>query len=280
MCGIFGFISPDIHHAGEFRRFCNLLADESAARGTDATGFVATVNGEVLTDKRPIASKYFTHVSPKWRKAITAEKIALVGHTRHGTSGSKANNNNNHPFHGPRYSVVHNGMVTAHEEIAKALKFNLVSDCDSEIFIHFLNRPKSIEENVADIFAVLDKVCSMALAIHDRETGITYVTRNGGNPAHFARIKRWNALTFASTQQILEWSYNPILRSTKTIDKTAAEPGVLYTITPDAQMTATGLHNKIAAAQKDLQGTPLGRLLREIHAYISEANQRHWFSRL
>ena len=280
MCGIFGFISSGITHPGEFRRFANLLAEESAQRGQDATGFAGFANGEFLTDKRPIASKYFTHISPTWRKAITSEKIALIGHTRHGTSGNKMNNKNNHPFHGPRFSVLHNGIVQAHEEIADAAKFKLQTHCDSELFIHFLNQPKPIEENVADIFAVLDDVASMALAIIDRETGNVYVTRNNGNPAAFARIKRWNVLAFASTPTILSWSYNHLLRSDKTIEKLDAQTEVLYTITPDGEMTSTKLDKKIAAARKELQGTSLGRLLRDVRKLLIQAQARHWLSRL
>ena len=71
----------------------NSLAEQSAVRGTDATGiaFNRKNNLVILKDSKSAYKMNFKHGD---------DVHALIGHTRHSTQGSERKNHNNHPFSG------------------------------------------------------------------------------------------------------------------------------------------------------------------------------------
>lgn len=204
MCGIFGFVSPRIERPGEFYKFASRLFVEAEGRGRDASGFAAMAAGDKLvTDKRPLPATYFTKISQEWRNLRKSRKIGLIGHTRAATCGDPEINHNNHPFHGPRYVMAHNGWVGGHDQIAKMNGINLRTDCDSELILHFLESKSTIQQGILAVFDNLDDVSVMAVCVLDKATGNVHLFRNPNSPCVIFKFPRWNALVFASTPRLI-----------------------------------------------------------------------------
>lgn len=203
MCGIFGFVSPQIERPGEFYRFASRLFMESQSRGTDASGFAALARNNLVTDKRPYAAQYFTKLSGPWRSLRGTRKVNLIGHTRAATCGSPRDNKNNHPFHGPRFVMAHNGWIGSHDVIARHNDLDLKTECDSEVILHFLESGRTIEDGIVKVFNHLDDVGVMAVCVLDKATGNVHLFRNFSSPCVLMRFRRWNALVFASTPRII-----------------------------------------------------------------------------
>ena len=106
MCGLFGF-SRYGEPIKNLSVITNSLAEQSAIRGTDATGIA--FNEEKMKIVKEGKSAYemdFKH---------SDDTLALVGHTRHATQGNEKKNFNNHPFPGKvsglHFALAHNGVL-------------------------------------------------------------------------------------------------------------------------------------------------------------------------
>ena len=113
MCGLFGFLNYGYGKIKMLSELTNSLAEESAVRGTDATGiaFCSSGNVSILKESKSAYRLNFKH----------SDKInALIGHTRHSTQGSEKKNYNYHPFPGKtqnaRFALAHNGVLTNDDE--------------------------------------------------------------------------------------------------------------------------------------------------------------------
>jgi len=218
MCGIFGFISDDIKNRVEFEAFANNLAVESQRRGSDATGFAAFANGEWIADKKDESADDFTINSIAWRKAIQSKSLSLIGHTRASTSGTPKNNDNNHPFVGPNYTIVHNGGVGMHRSAAAIAGFKLQTDCDSEVILHALQKhPLDKKAAVAYTIGELDPISAMAVAFLDHSDKSINLFRVNGSVCSIYFIEHFNCWAFASTKSIFVDAILPILGSTDNV---------------------------------------------------------------
>ena len=92
MCGLYGFVSYG-KKLKDLAELTNALAEQSAVRGTDATGIAfCNLSGvNILKDSKSAYRLNFKH---------SDDVISLIGHTRHSTQGSEKRNYNNHPFLG------------------------------------------------------------------------------------------------------------------------------------------------------------------------------------
>lgn len=253
MCGIFGIVSKEVKHPAELRAFAIALAQESAARGTDATGFAGFSDGEFSTDKLDSASTSFVRRSKAWRKAMMGTKLAIIGHTRAATSGSPKKLDNNHPFHSEKYSLVHNGGIWLHEQIAFQYGFNLVTECDSELILHFVASQAKLTNGILDALRVLDEVGTMAVAVVDKTDQSVNLFRTKDSPCVLMSIPRWNAVVFSSTLEIFCKAALPFFGSMKALYENA-QPVLNHTdipdythvrISPDGEVTCESLHSAL-----------------------------------
>ena len=145
MCGILGY-------AGNIRKdkcalafkFLQELYSESEIRGQDSTGFSCKFYGikRVISDKMPYRASTFCMASHKFRKLKRKMPQLFIGHTRFGTGSSPIINNNNHPFHGKYYDMVHNGVVHSWRDIQKKNELSMDSETDSEVILRFIEKAR------------------------------------------------------------------------------------------------------------------------------------------
>lgn len=213
MCGIFGFVSNEIYNPGEFWQFADRLFYHTERRGHQASGFAAVSDGQFVTDKRALPAEFFTKISKPWRNLRYGKKVSLIGHTRAATSGSPSNNENNHPFHGPRYSVAHNGGIGAHRRVAAALGYNLATECDSEILLHLVEDGKTIDDGIVKVYNEVDRLSWMAVCVLERKNGLVHLFRDNQSPCSIIAVPRWNVTIFCSTKHIVADALEDVLGS-------------------------------------------------------------------
>lgn len=269
MCGIFGFTSPKVKNAAEFHRFANRLFEGASIRGRDASGFAAIGDNTYIADKRPLASGTFVKTSQEWRNLREVKSVALIGHTRAATQGDPIHNKNNHPFHGPRYSMAHNGCVIGYREIARDKGIRLQTDCDSEILLHYLERRSDIRDGIIDIFSELSLTAYLAVCALERSTGIIHLFRTDDAPCFIMTVPRWNATVFASTVPILVDAASRVL--SRTWNDVAANVEVPFDgqmpafqhikLMPDGRITAANLAPHIKFSRKYATGRGFGGML-------------------
>jgi glutamine---fructose-6-phosphate transaminase (isomerizing) len=127
MCGVFGFVSYD-SQGPDLKRLAR-IAEVTMARGPHAFGFAwLDWSGRLKMFKR--TGRIVDHLA---LLAMAANARVLVGHCRWATHGDPANNLNNHPHPADGGWLVHNGVVTNHEELAAEYDLYPVTDCDSEV---------------------------------------------------------------------------------------------------------------------------------------------------
>ena len=119
MCGLFGFSKYGNEKFNDLSDLTNSLAEQSAVRGTDATGvaFNRMSNLNILKDSKSAYRMTFKRPD---------DIHTLIGHTRHSTQGSERKNYNNHPFLGKtknaKFALAHNGVLMNDNELRKELK--------------------------------------------------------------------------------------------------------------------------------------------------------------
>jgi len=211
MCGIFGAISSKLNHAGEFYVFLDNLFIATQSRGEQASGFAAVTPNGFITDKINRSADVFVELSAEWRRLRKNNSLSLIGHTRFATNGSPHLNYNNHPFHGPRYSMVHNGGILNFKKIAAFNGFDLKTECDSEVILHFLEDKEHLSDGIEASLVELDNCSMMAVAVLDRSNGHVHLFRSDTNPTVLLYLRRWNAVVFASTFDIIDWAMEKTL---------------------------------------------------------------------
>lgn len=141
MCGLFGFVRYG-NTIKNLSDITNSLAEQSAIRGTDATGIAFNDNGlKIVKDGKSAYEINFKH---------SDEIHALIGHTRHSTQGSEKKNCNNHPFPGKvngfHFALAHNGVLSNDEILRKTLNLPKTKiETDSYIAAQLLMSGKKLD---------------------------------------------------------------------------------------------------------------------------------------
>ena len=199
MCGLFGFsrYGGTIKNLSEIT---NSLAEQSAVRGTDATGIAFNGSGgiRIFKDGKPAYKMDFKHPD---------EIRALIGHTRHSTGApSRAGfNYNNHPFGGScinsKFALAHNGIIHNDKTLKKSLSLPK-SKIETDSFVSVQILEKYGELN-------LEKICDMAEAVEgsfsfsilDDKNNIYLV--KGDSPLSILHFPGQKLYLYASTDEIL-----------------------------------------------------------------------------
>jgi len=171
MCGICGFIgksnNPEISY-----KLLTTLFEKTESRGREASGFWGTESGDgrILYHKEPTPS---TEMVKKdiWKKIEKLDLDLLLVHARAPTTGAgpASVNKNNHPFvnSNKNTALIHNGKIFFYEYMRLKKKYEVLSDCDSEIMLRIFESQEDAFKGIADIWSIEDP--HMAIAIGERE---------------------------------------------------------------------------------------------------------------
>lgn len=138
------------------------LFEKSESRGEDAAGYWGVesgLNGKVLYHKEPGKSSLFVK-KDMWEQIVQHNPSLLIVHARGASKGvgGPSVNNNNHPFTSLDKSIglVHNGRVDDNEYRALKEKYDVTSQCDSEILLRVFEggecySPKELKDSLGEI---------------------------------------------------------------------------------------------------------------------------------
>ena len=183
MCGIVAGIGDGIK-----KEMIEKGLRSTQSRGRDATGIYQPKHGIV---KGPMEAVDFIKTA-EFKKTVKKDKM-FIGHCRQWTSGKPEDNENNHPFDGEKYILVHNGMVSMKELDS----YNYKGECDSEVLLSYL---ESMEPGEA--LKSVHGQAAVVFAPNEQEKYEMFFWRHI-SPLEVAYSKSGNTLLLASTDTIL-----------------------------------------------------------------------------
>ncbi len=255
MCGIFGYVGyVEPQYREMFHTLLSNLAWFSEERGTHATGFAGVMqDGRVVADKMPLRGSVFTEFSKKWQDLKEELPVAMIAHTRYGTGSSPMVNNNNHPFFGNDFHMVHNGTINAWQQYIKQhdLADKMMSETDSEVILRLFEKRraenKETEPLKKSVEWLLETIWgNMAVALLDlNEKGSIWLFRND-NPIIVFEIPEGmfgpgKIVMFCSTYKIFngawEVSYKAPVKDWTSINWMSLNENQLYKLTAIGELS-------------------------------------------
>lgn len=213
MCGLMGFTNYSKSKIKDLAKLTNSLAEQSAVRGTDATGiaFCNEKGVNVIKESKSAFKLNFKHPDTI---------VSLIGHTRHSTQGSEKKNYNNHPFIGKcintKFAFAHNGVLSNDAELR--VKLNLPKtkiETDSYIGVQLIQSKKHL--NFDSIKYMAEKTeGSFSYSILDDRNNIWLI--KGSSPLSILHFPKLKLYVYASTDEILYKSiveYEPTFSALK-----------------------------------------------------------------
>lgn len=198
MCGLFGFSRYGDKNVTGLTDLTNSLAEQSAIRGTDATGIAFTSSGgiNIIKDSKSAYRMNFKH---------SDDIVALIGHTRHSTQGSEKKNYNNHPFSGKcnntRFALAHNGVLSNDKELRHKFKLSKTKiETDSYIAVQLIESQKHLNFDSIKYMAERTEG-SFSYSILDDKNNIWLV--KGDSPLSLLHFPKQKIYVYASTDEIL-----------------------------------------------------------------------------
>lgn len=156
ICGITGFIGRSSHPEVTFE-LMTALFKHSEVRGSDAAGFWGTEvgdNGRIIYHKEPVKAVDFVK-SGMWNGVKSLDLNLLLVHARGASQGvgHAYTNMNNHPFVSADKStaLVHNGRIPDSEYDVLKNKYQVKSNCDSEILLRIFEASEAYE-NMQEVY--------------------------------------------------------------------------------------------------------------------------------
>ena len=210
MCGLFGFLKYGKEEMKGLSELTNSLAEESAVRGTDATGIAFNNSSlKIYKDSKSAYKMDFKHPD---------DIVALTGHTRHKTCGSEKNFNN-HPFKGCykgfNFALCHNGVLSNDKSLRKELRLPKTKiETDSYIAVQLLESQPRLDFDSIKYMAEKTEG-SFSYTILDEKNNLYLV--KGDSPLSILHFPKQKIYVYASTDEILYRSLinSPLFSSIK-----------------------------------------------------------------
>jgi glutamine---fructose-6-phosphate transaminase (isomerizing) len=230
MCGIFGVLAgrESGFSAKTFKKAVDILFTHSESRGKEASGFAIRSNGNLRVYKQPVRAsellKSHTY-STLLKNALDDSngngslptEIAVVGHCRLATNGSRLDNRNNQPVETKGIVGVHNGIIVNELELWKEFsQLHREYEVDTEILLSlidlFRKQTGSVAEATSLAFSRIQGTASVGVLFSDMPR-VLMATNNGS--LYFCEESAKKVLVFASERHILEQALKDrFLRST------------------------------------------------------------------
>jgi len=186
MCGLYyAFTTNNTPIGNTAFGLSKLLAESQVARGLDAWGLAW------LTTKGKIRSRKFlgaanTPVAQEFITGVERVAVAIIGHTRFATHGSKDDVINAHPHVvGKEGFLCHNGMIGNYKSLQVAHSIVPISACDSEILATMVGK-----FGMSEAVKQVNDWESLACLVLRKNKTIEIVRR--GNPMYTASRKGTN----------------------------------------------------------------------------------------
>lgn len=226
MCGLFGMIDyKNSFTAPQKSKILAVLAKESEARGTNASGIAYNTQNHLCIYKRPIAAG-------KLRFTIPYDTRIVMGHTRLTTQGSEKKNGNNHPFYGKSgktmFSLAHNGVIHNDKtlRIQKKLPKTKIQT-DSYIAVQLIEQKKTLDFNSLKYMAEAVEG-SFSFTLLDDKNNLYFV--KGDSPICIYHFKAHGFYLYASTEEILTKAVNHLKFSVYRYEKLTLSCGDILRI--------------------------------------------------
>ncbi|KLU61751.1 glutamine--fructose-6-phosphate aminotransferase [Peptococcaceae bacterium CEB3] len=224
MCGIAGFITGERAKTKRtliYNVYKEMLA-LSISRGRDATGIAATMKtGEIAIAKNPTPSPVYVY-KELFQDIMSRNPVAVVGHVRAGTKGSRYINANNHPIIAGNIVGVHNGVIHNDNYLTKHFELNRSAEVDSEVVFALLNKLGALDKiNIQRVITFLDGAFALAFQ-HVEHPGQIWLVRGPGRPLVMGHDVRLNTTWFASEARFIVEAYRNIR-----VSKTGLEIGAM-----------------------------------------------------
>lgn len=235
MCGLFGFAKYGNEEIKGLSDLTNALSEQSAVRGTDATGisYCSTKGLEILKESKAAYMLSFKHPD---------DIVALTGHTRHSTQGSEKKNFNNHPFKGVlkgfNFVLCHNGVLSNDKSLRKELHLPKTKiETDSYIAVQLLESQKWLDFDSIKYMAEKTEG-SFSYTILDEKNNLYLV--KGDSPLSILHFPKQKIYVYASTDSILYKALvdSPLFSALKKGECETVEinEGDILKITPDGNI--------------------------------------------
>ncbi len=134
MCGLYGFVSH--RGVGPDSDLLNHVARLAERRGPHAHGIAWADRGRLFNLKAPVP---FSDVVEPF-VGLTGSTVAVLGHCRLSTTGDNWQDTaNNQPLVMDQTAISHNGIVADAKTLADLARWNMKTQCDSEVLLQILN---------------------------------------------------------------------------------------------------------------------------------------------
>lgn len=236
MCGLFGMIDyKGILNCWQKRHIIQALANESEARGKDATGIAY-----LMTDRLHI-----------YKRALPAHKVRLfvpngvtmvMGHTRLTTQGSSKDNWNNHPFYGKypggEFALAHNGVLYNDKQLRIQEQLPATNtETDSYIAVQLLEKDGAVNMNsLAQMAEKVKDSFSFTILNH---RGL-YIVK-GDSPFCLLRFEAGFYL-YTSTEEIMAAVLQKLRMQKQKCEKVEMKMGDILHIQVDGKMALDNFH--------------------------------------
>ena len=215
MCGIAGFIGNSKNPELSFETISRLFK-KIESRGKDASGFWGVSDsGRSIFCKKPIASSVFLKQT-EWVDVSFHNPKVLICHAREASKGvgPPEDNKNNHPFVNFNWTIaaIHNGRIPDDIYDKYKKEYDLISECDSELFLRMFETDLEVEYYLADRVETIRQIWNslkdshMAVVLGEKQKDSTrlWLFRNEHRSLWKASIKELGQIFFFSTKEIWE----------------------------------------------------------------------------
>lgn len=242
MCGIFGFYSLSKNQQAKTKEFTfsvfNSLAKEANSRGKEASGFALIEQDNTISYIKSdesvlklIQSSQFSKMKDVFMKQ---DVLSGMGHSRLVTHGSQLNHQNNQPVISQNGYIigVHNGIVTNHASLWKAIKNKKSKsppELDTQSLFDFyensLIENNSTPEGLIKSFDAIEG--SASVAIYQPEKQLLTLSTNTGS-LYWTLLKTEKTVIFASEKifllNVLKNQKNMIIHQVKPLTSVLISP--------------------------------------------------------
>ena len=225
MCCLFGLIDTRHSLSGKDKsKILHILASESEARGTDATG-----------------------IAYKLQIRVRDDTVAVMGHTRMTTQGRASRNRNNHPFLGrvgnTSFALAHNGILynDRHLRSTRSLPKTRI-ETDSYVAVQLLEQRKTLD---------LDSLRYMAEQV---EGSFTFTVLDGADNLYIVKgdsplclywFPEQGLYLYNSTEEILNRALQRLSLSLGEHTRISVNCGELLRIAPNGEISREDFDNPV-----------------------------------